>query len=111
MTWEGFIQMERRSLRERLQGKLRRALGVALPGESVEQLDRIGDQDRLRVEQGLVAVVGEGSRISYLHIDDLSSLAMRFRTAAERMKVGWLKERMEHRRKGAHSPPIPHHLG
>jgi hypothetical protein len=55
--------------------------------------------------------VGEGGRISYQHIDDLSSLDMRCRTAAERVKVGWLKERMEHRRKGADSPPIPHHLG
>ena len=103
--------MERTQLRERCQGKLRRALGTPLVGDSVEQLDRIGDQDRLRAEQGLVAGVGEGGRISYKHIDDLSSLDMRFRTAAERVKVGWLKERIEHRRKGPHAPPIPHHLG
>jgi hypothetical protein len=111
MGWEGFMHMERRQLRERRQGKLRRALGLPLPGESVEQLDRLGDQDRLRAEQGLVAVVGEGRRISYKHIDDLSSLDVRLRTAAERVQVGWLKERIEHRRNGAHSPPIPHHLG
>src|SRR5215217_3617304 len=111
MSWEGFLQMERTQLRERRQGKLRRALGTPLPGESVEQLERIGDQDQLRAQQGLVAVVGEGGRISYKHLDDLSSLDMRFRTAAERVKVGWLKERMEHRRSGAQSPPIPHHLG
>jgi hypothetical protein len=58
-----------------------------------------------------VAVVGEGGTISYKHIDDLSSLDMRFRTAAEWVQVGWLKERFEHRRRGAGSPPIPQHLG
>jgi succinyl-CoA synthetase alpha subunit len=111
MSWEGFMQMERTQLRERREGKLRRALGPPLPGESVEQLDRIGNQDRLRAEQGLVAVVGESGRISYKHIDDLSSLDMHFRTAAEWVQVGWLKERIERRRRGAGSPPIPQHLG
>ena len=103
------MQMERTQLRERREGKLRRALGPPLPGESVEQLDRIGN--RLRAEQGLVAVVGESGRISYKHIDDLSSLDMHFRTAAEWVQVGWLKERIERRRRGAGSPPIPQHLG
>ena len=57
------MQMERRQLRERLQGKLRRALGVVLPGESVEELDRLGEEDQLRAEQGLVPIVGEGGRM------------------------------------------------
>ena len=48
VSWEGFMQMERRQLRERREGKLRAALGIPLPGESVEQLDRIGAQDRRR---------------------------------------------------------------
>jgi len=43
--------MERKRLRERREGKLRRALGRPLPGESVEQLDRIGEHDRLMAEQ------------------------------------------------------------
>jgi hypothetical protein len=63
MSWERFMQMERRQLRERLQGKLRRALGVVLPGESVEELDRLGEEDQLRAEQGLVPIVGEGGRM------------------------------------------------
>jgi hypothetical protein len=50
MGWEGFMGMERRQLRERRAGKLRRALGLPLPGESVEQLDRIGEQDRRRAK-------------------------------------------------------------
>ena len=89
--------------------KLRRMLGVPLPGESVEQLDRIGEHDQRRAEQELVALK-EGSRISYKHIDDLGTLDMRFRIAAEWVEVGWLKARVERRRKGAEAPPIPTHL-
>jgi hypothetical protein len=109
MSWEGFMQVERRRLRERTYGKLRRMLGVPLPGESVEQLDRIGEHDQRRAEQELVALK-EGSRISYKHIDDLGTLDMRFRIAAEWVEVGWLKARVERRRKGAEAPPIPTHL-
>jgi hypothetical protein len=43
----------------------RRALGFPLAGESSEQLDRIGERDRLRAEQGLVAVVDRGGAIYY----------------------------------------------
>src|SRR5215212_790048 len=109
MSWEGFVEMERKRLWGRREGKLRRALRVALPGESVEQLDRIGAHDRSMAEQGLVPVK-EGSRISYKHIDDLSPLDMRFVTAAERVEVGWLRERVERRKRGAEAPPISTHL-
>ena len=102
--------MERTKLRERSEGKLRRALGRPLPGESSEQLDRIGELDRRRTEQGLVSIKGEGGRISYKHIDDLSPHDMHFITAAERAEVGWLKERLERRKRGAQAPPIPTHL-
>ena len=103
------MEMERTKLRERREGKLRRALGRPLPGESVEQLDRIGEHDRLMGEQGLV-LIKEGSRIYHKHIDDLSPLDMRFVTAAERVEVGWLRERVERRKRGAEAPPIPKHL-
>jgi hypothetical protein len=87
MSWEAFMQMERRQLWERREGKLRRALGVALLGESGEGLDQLGEQDQLRAEQGLVPVVGEGDKIFYKHIDDLSTQEMNFRTTAERVEV------------------------
>jgi hypothetical protein len=35
---------------------------------------------------------------------------MHFRTAAERVTVEWLKERVERRKQGAEAPPIPTHL-
>ena len=111
MSSEGFMQMERRQLWERLQGKLRRALGVALPGESVEGLDQLGEQDQLRAEQGLVPVMGKDGRIFYKHLDDLSRVDMNFRIAAEWVEVAWLKERLACRKKDAAPPTIPYHLG
>src|SRR5215207_3631894 len=111
MGWAGFMQTERSQLRQRRQGKLRRALGVPLPGESVEQLDRIGEQDRRRAEEGLVSIKGAGGRIFHKHIDELGTLHMSFRTAAEQVEVAWLKERVESRKLGAEAPPMPAHLG
>ena len=81
------MQMERTQLKERCEGKLRVALGVPLAGETIEQLDRIGEQDRLRAEQGLVPIMGEGGKITYKHIHDLTRVDMRFRTAAEWVTV------------------------
>jgi hypothetical protein len=36
---------------------------------------------------------------------------MRFVTAAERVEVGWLRERVERKKRGASAPSIPTHLG
>jgi hypothetical protein len=101
MGWEGFMQTERWQLRERREGKLRKALGVPLAGESFEQLDRIGEWDRVRAEQGLVPIMGECGDITYKHIDDLSRIDMHFRIAAEGVTLEWLKERVGRARKGA----------
>jgi hypothetical protein len=57
-----------------------------------------------------VPLMGRGGKIYYKHIDDLGRLDMHFRTAAERMTVKWLKERVERRKQGAEAPPIPPHL-
>ena len=51
---DDFMQLERRQLRERREGMFRRALGM--PDESVGELDRLGEEDRMRAEQGLVGV-------------------------------------------------------
>jgi len=93
-----------RQLQERRHGKLRRALGVPLPGASVEELDRLGEEDRRRAEAGLVAVLGKNGEIFYKHIDDLTIYDMRARIAAERVQIAFLKERIE-RQKGESSPP------
>jgi hypothetical protein len=64
MSWQEFMRVERRRLDERREGKLRRALGDPMPGETKEQLERIGEGDRIRASQGLVAVLREDGRVS-----------------------------------------------
>jgi hypothetical protein len=51
-----------------------------------------------------------GGTFSHKHIDDLGRLDMLSRTAAERVVVNWLKERVERRKLGAEAPPIPAQL-
>jgi hypothetical protein len=111
MVWQEFMRMERRRLNERRQGKLRQALGELLWGETVEQLDRLGEEDRLRACQGLVAIVGADGRASYRHIDALGREEMEDRLAAEWLEEGWLKQRAKRRRNGAEALSISKHLG
>jgi len=111
MGWQEFKRLERRRLNERREGKLRRALGDPLPDETVEQLERIGEGDRIRACQGLVAVVREDGKAFYRYIDALGRDDMEDRLAAEWLEVGWLKQRAQRRRKGVGAPPISKHLG
>ena len=111
MGWQEFMRLERRRLDERRQGKLREALGDPLPGETEEQLELIGEGDRMRACQGLVAVVGADGRSSYRHIDALGREEVEDRLAAEWLEEGWLKRRAERRRKGVGTLPMPAHLG
>ena len=94
------MEMERIQLRKRREGQLRRALGVALPGESVKELDRLGEEDHLMAEQGLVAVMGKDGEIFYKLIDDLSRHVMHARIAARQVEVAWLKERVARTKEG-----------
>jgi hypothetical protein len=110
MGWQEFMRMERRRLNERRQGKLREALGEPLWGETVDLLERIGEEDRLRACQGLVAIVEADGRASYRHIDALGREEMEDRLAAEWLEEGWLKQRAKRRRNGAEALSIPKHL-
>jgi hypothetical protein len=111
MGWQEFMRLERRRLDERREGKLREALGEPLWGETLDLLERIGEEDRLKAYQGLVAVVGADGRASYRHIDALGRDDMEDRLAAEWLEEGWLKQRAKRRRKGAEALSIPKHLG
>jgi hypothetical protein len=111
MGWQEFMRLEHRRLEERRAGKLRRALGDPLPGETKAQLDRIGKEDRLRAGQGLVAIIGADGRASYRYIGALGGDDMEDRLAVEWLAEAWLKRRVERRRKGAEAPSIPKHLG
>jgi hypothetical protein len=110
MGWQEFMRLERRRLDERREGKLREALGEPLWGETLDLLERIGEEDRIRAGQGLVAIVGADGRASYRHIDALGREDMEDRLAAQWLEEGWLKQRAERRRKGADALSIPKHL-
>jgi hypothetical protein len=46
-------------------GNSRSATKLPLPGEFVEELDRLGEEGRVRAEEGLVHVMGKTSKIFY----------------------------------------------
>jgi len=104
------MDMERQRLQEHAQGKMARALGYALPGESQQELDRIALEDQRLAQSGMVGLK-MGERLYYKHIDELSREDRQARIAAERETVEWLKERVERRKRGEDAPPIPTHLG
>ena len=53
-AWEHYMQAERKDLRPRRAGLLARLLGAPLPHESLTELARLAEEDRLRAEAGLV---------------------------------------------------------
>ena len=110
MGWQEFMRLEHRRLEERRAGKLRRALGDPLPGETKAQLDRIGETDRIRACQGFVAVVGSDGRASYRYIDALGGDDIENRLAAQCLEEGWLKQRAKRRMNGVGALPVPKHL-
>ena len=96
-TFERFMEMERARLQEHAQGKMARALGLALPGESQEELDRKAAEDERLAQDGRVKLkVGE--EIHYKHIDKLTREDRRARLAAETEEVDWLMERLRLRK-------------
>jgi hypothetical protein len=93
-TFDEFMEMERARLQEHAQGKMARALGHALPGESQEDLDR---KDQRLAQEGMVKLkVGE--EIHYKHIDELTREDRRARMAAKCEEVDWLMKRVGLRR-------------
>jgi hypothetical protein len=96
-TFDQFMEMERALLQEHAQGKMARALGYALPGESQEDLDRKAQEDQRLAQKGMVKLkVGE--EIHYKHIDELTRDDRKARMAAEREEVDWLMKRVGLRR-------------
>ena len=108
-AWEAFMEMERQRLQDHAQGKMARALGHALPGESREGLERIALEDQRLAQSGFVQLKS-GHRIYYKHIEELTREDRTARIAAELATVEWLKERVERAKRGEDAPPIPTHL-
>jgi len=59
-AWERYLQAERKDLRARRAGLLARLLGAPLPDESLVELARVAEEDRLRAEAGLVELRDPG---------------------------------------------------
>jgi hypothetical protein len=96
-TFDQFMEMERARLQEHAQGKMARALGHVLPGESQEELDRVAAEDQSLAQDGMVKLkVGE--EIHYKHVDELTREDRPARIAAESEEVEWLMNRVRLRK-------------
>ena len=88
-AWERHMRLERELLAQRRDGKLAKAIGKALPGESPKDLEQTAREDRSKAEEGLVSMLW-GGQLSYKHIDDLIPENLLARLEAEREQVNWL---------------------
>ena len=93
-AWERFVRMEQRELELRKEGQLAGLLGEPLPGEPPAALERLASEDRRQAREGLVALMS-GGKVSYKRLDELSPDDMPARIAANRARMGWLKERWD----------------
>jgi hypothetical protein len=100
-VWELFLEAEQEELRRRRKGYLAKALGVPLPGESAQELERLARADQRRAEEGLTELRSLSGQISYRHIDDLTPEDRWARLEAQRALTNWLMERQRRQ------PPPP----
>jgi hypothetical protein len=100
-TFEQFMELERKRIQEHAQGKLARALGHALPGESQEDLDHKAQEDQRLAQKGMVKLK-VGGDIHYKHIDELTREDRQARMAAEQEEVDWLMKRLKLRKERSH---------
>jgi len=97
-AWELYMQAERKDLRNRRSGLLARLLGSPLPEESLDDVARWAEEDRLRAEAGLVELRDpHGEGVTYKPLEDLTREDRHARVAAEGARASWLKERHEKR--------------
>ena len=92
-AWEKHMRLERELLAQRRDGKLAKAIGKALPGESPQDLEQMAREDRSKAEEGLVSLLW-GGQLSYTHIDKLTPENLLARLEAEREQVNWLMGRL-----------------
>ena len=91
-VWERFMETELREIEMRKGGQLGRLLGEPLPGEPPAALQRLAEEDRQQAEDGIVALMSRG-KTYYKHLDELCPEDMPARTAANRLRTTWLKQR------------------
>ena len=93
-AWERFVRTERRELELRKEGQLAKLLGEPLSSEPPAALERLAFEDRRQAREGQIALMS-GGKTSYKRLDELSPEDMPARIAAERARIGWLKERRD----------------
>lgn len=95
-SWERHLRLERDLLAQRRDGKLAKAIGKALPGESPQDLQEIARDDQSKAQEGLVALLWTGGgKLSYKHIDELTPENLLARLEAEREQINWLMGRLQ----------------
>jgi hypothetical protein len=94
-AWDKHMRLERELLAQRRDGKLAKAIGKALPGESPQDLEQMAREDRSKAEEGLVSLLWGGGQLSYHHIDKLTPENLLARLEAEREQVNWLMGRLQ----------------
>lgn len=106
------MRLERELLAQRRDGKLAKAIGKALPGESPQDLEQMAREDRSKAEEGLVSMLSGGGQLSCKRIDKLTPENLLARLEAEREQVNWLMGRLQSlqqtkgRGVGVQDPPI-----
>src|SRR5918997_1497394 len=93
-AWRLFVEAEFRGLRLRQEGQLGRLLGEPMAGESAAALERLAEEDRRQALSGLVALMSNG-RTAYKRVEGLCEGDMPARSAADRLRTTWLKERRD----------------
>jgi len=83
---------ELRELELRKNGQLARLLGEPLQGELPTQLRELAAEDQRQAQEGLVALMS-GGKTSYKRLEDFTPEDLPARTAANRLRTAWLKER------------------
>ncbi len=91
--WEKYMEVEHRELEQRQNGQLGRALGLALPDESQEELDRIAEEDQRLALEGQVEL-RSGDKVWFKHIDQLTREDRPARIESENARAAWIRERL-----------------
>jgi lauroyl/myristoyl acyltransferase len=89
------MEVERRELEQRRSGQLGRALGLAVPGESQDELQRIADEDQRKAERGLVEF-RSGDEVWFKQMDEITRDDRQARIESENVRAAWIQDRLRH---------------
>jgi lauroyl/myristoyl acyltransferase len=87
------MEVERRELEQRRSGQLGRALGLAVPGESQDELQRIADEDQRKAERGLVEF-RSGDEVWFKQMDEITRDDRQARIESENVRAAWIQDRL-----------------